>query len=451
MFPCSCASCVSGGAAPPPRIRLCGLRLSFSGLLCGGAGGAAASCLCGALPACPMVLCVVLFLLVARVLLLLRVLCWWRCCLPPPAVALLASACAVSLTVPVLCPACSPCVVVFRAVSSGGVCSLLVIRLLLVVLPDPPSRSSPLWVVEILVAASRFVFCLCSFFVLFCRSCFLSRGPPACCVVLPVVCVLLCCAVLACCCCLVSWFSVLSRCLQSCLLLAPPDFFIGCCVPCPFLLSFVWGALCPAALVSRCLVLCWAVVLSFVGVRCAVFRGALPRRSGLFPYCGVPPCAVFCCSFCCCVTVVQCPASCPGAVSLGVVWACPVALLFLLVLCLLARLVRCCGALCCFVSSCVVVCYLLAAGWCLVLVNVFAGSVVGLVAWCCLLVVCFGIGVLVWPRCPSPCRWAPWLGSLWRPVPRCCVLWCCGAVRWCAVGLSSPAFVAAGVCSCSLL
>ena len=128
--------------------------------------------------------------------------------------------------------------------------------------------------------------------------------------------------------------------------------------------------------------------------------------------------------------------------------------LFLLVLCLVARLVRCCCVLfwrACFVLPCVVFRCRLVAGWCLVLLPFFWGSLVGLFAWCCLLVVCFGVGVVVWPRGPSPCRSAPWRGSLWCPVPRCCVLWCCAAVWCCAVGLSCPVSVAAGACFCSLL
>ena len=74
---------------------------------------------------------------------------------PHPAVALVASSCAFLVCflgdggccpVPVRCPACSPCGIVCGAVSFGGVCSLVVVRLVLVLVlprsppPPPPGR-----------------------------------------------------------------------------------------------------------------------------------------------------------------------------------------------------------------------------------------------------------------------------------------------------------------------
>ena len=135
--------------------------------------------------------------------------------------------------------------------------------------------------------------------------------------------------------------------------------------------------------------------MSFVCVRCAVFPLLCRAGPGCF-------CVVVCLPVQCFVVrfvavlllfVALSPvlARCPSVWRWRTLWRffwCVV--LFPLVLCLVARLMRCCGVLCwpaCFVSSCVVFCCLLVAGWCLVLMPVFWGPVVGPVAPCRLLVV----------------------------------------------------------------
>ena len=373
---------------------------------------------------------------------------------PAPVVALVASACALLVCfwggercclVPVQCSACSPRSVVCRAVSFVGVCSLVMVRLVLVVmLPLPPA-------VALVVCCG---FCpgrpfFFSVFVLFCflRSCILSRGPLACVVGRLVVCVLPCYAVLACSFCLVRWFVVSSRCLPSCLLLDPPFFFWSLCA---VLLGTVLrpvavGCVCCAVPGRSCVPLSGALLGCFLLCCCVVFCWpalcGVPRcRSGPFPCCDVPLCAVFCGSFCCCVAVVCCPVSCPPAVSLGVALACPVAVL-----------VACCAVppyvvfggtsramLWCFLLACllcVVLCCvpLLFGGWLVPGVDAcfFGGGwwawLRGAVFWSCASALGFSSGPVV--RCPVarrlgvvPC------GVLFPGAVSCGAVLPCGAV-----------------------
>ena len=269
-------------------------------------------------------------------------------------------------------------------------------------------------------------------------------------------------------CCLVQWFVVWSRCLPSCVvsccavvsLLALCGPCVLCCLVhcCAWLLFIVCGALlCWVIVVCRCPVRGWAapcraVVLSCLVARCCVFCGfplcfAVPVCGGLGRFvlwCASPCCVVWfvllrCISFFLLFSVLS-----PVLARRPWVWRCCAlrsylwcVVLFLLVLCWVARLVRCCGVLCwraCVVLPCAVFRCHLVAGWCLVLLPVFRGLLVGLVAWCCPPVVCFGAGVHVRPRGPLPCRSAPWFGSLW------CFASCgvsCGAVLLCGAVLGA--------------
>ena len=384
-------------------------------------GGAAAPCLCGALRARPTVLCAVLFLPVVCAPLLLRVLCWWWCCpARPPAVALVASACAWLVCfflgggccpVPVRCPVCSPCGVVCRAVSSGGVCSLTVVRLVLVVvLPPPlppPPRPSPWWLVLVFVPAAPFVFCFCLFSVLFFAFLFLVLwsscpwcGPPsgACAAVLcPAGVIVLSCSLVSC---VISFLALLfTACSGGFFLLVPVcrAFWCGaalrcspvCVVRCAGLLlcPAVWCvAGLPSVVLSCCLVLACVGRLSLVLCRAGLGRSrvvvCLPVLSFVVRF--VALLLLF---------VASSPvlARCLWVWRWRALWRflwCIV--LFLLVLCLVARVVRCCGVLCrraCFVSPCVVFRCRLDAGWCLVLMSVFGGHwwvwYPGTVFWWC--------------------------------------------------------------------
>ena len=243
----------------------------------------------------------------------------------------------------------------------------------------------------------------------------------------------LCCAV--CCCCVlcrVFGSAVWLGCSRWGLL---PGFGLRCRVPCCAVCP--WVRCCaallrvvPPGVVLLCAVLfCCACLVSLFVVPCPL---ALPVALG--------PCALLRC-------VLRCsPALCALCRVCSVV-ACWCTLLFAALLravCVLGcRAVRSlssplCAVLCSVVlvrlrrAVCVV--RAVAGAWCcgaLLCVAlfplVFCGAVLGLAARGCLLAVCFGVGVPVWPRGLVPCGWC---GLLWCPASLCGVLWCC-AVWWC--------------------
>ena len=158
-----------------------------------------------------------------------------------------------------------------------------------------------------------------------------------------------------------------------------------------------------------------------------------------------------------CVLVFRCPVLCFVALSCRSVVCCR-ALLIVCVLALCLLFVSCrwasvvcvpgsravcslssapCAVLCCavLVPLCCAVCVFCAVSdaWCcwfLVSLCVFGGLLVFLVAWCCCLVVCVGLGVRVWPRLLSlgvfpAVSYSPGLCL----VALCCrVVLCCGAL-----------------------
>ena len=231
----------------------------------------------------------------------------------------------------------------------------------------------------------------------------------------------------------------------------------GCCPPPPPLcvprFSFLpLGAVCRVVLcvprcgavlrraAARCVARCCAGVccVALVWCRC-LLRRALWRCPSLWGpvlcgavFCGVPPRCVL-------------RVFCRGAVVRAVRSLCSP---FCAVLCfaVLVRL-RCAvrvvraaaGAWCCGALLCVVL-----------FPVVCRGAVLGLVARGCLLVACFGVGVLVWPRGLLPCAWC---GLLWCPAVLFRVLWCCAVAWCCGVVLCCRVAVLLGLAlpSCGLL
>ena len=246
----------------------------------------------------------------------------------------------------------------------------------------------------------------------------------------------LCCAA-GCCCLLCRAFSRAVRlgCSRCCLL---PGFGLCCRVPCCAVCP--WVRCCaallrvvPPGVVLFCAVLfCCVCLVSLLVVSCPL---ALPVALGP---CALRRCVLRCspalCALCCGVLSwragARCcsPLCCVLCVSWGVALCVPCPL----------RSVRCCVLLCW--CACVVLfvwCVLLLAPGavvrcCMVLLPlVFCSAVLGLAARGCLLAVCFGVGVPVWPRGLVPCGWC---GLLWCPASLCRVLWCC-AVSWCCAAL----------------
>ena len=193
----------------------------------------------------------------------------------------------------VLCRACSPCAAVCRAVLFGGVCSLGLVRLVVVVLlpPDRPARPSPWCFVVFFVPAAPFLFfCLFLFPVVPCTPLWCG---PLCCVCAAV----LCHASVLVSCCSVQWLVAWAHCLLSCVVACcAVVFFWPCAVP---VCRAVWcGAAlccCPLCVVSCCAgpffcpgVCCiaglhpavlWCCLLLSVDVfRCAASLGAVPCR-----------------------------------------------------------------------------------------------------------------------------------------------------------------------------
>ena len=203
-----------------------------------------------------------------------------------------------------------------------------------------------------------------------------------------------------------------------------------------------------------CRVLCCSVALVWCRrlLRRALWRCPSPCGPVLCGavLCGVSPRCVLCAACvlswnggaCCCLPL--CFVLC---VSRGAVLCVPCPL----------RSVRCCPSLCwCACVVLFVLCVpLLAPGFCgaLLCVVLFSlvccGAVLGLVARGCLLVVCFGVGVPVWPRGLLPCGWR---GLLWCPASLCHVLWCCAFAWCCAVVLCCRVVVLLGLAlpSCGL-
>ena len=225
-----------------------------------------------------------------------------------------------------------------------------------------------------------------------------------------------------------------------------------CCVPCALLCRASLGAVLLRA-AARCVFRCCAVLccVALVGCRCllrrALWRCPSPWGSVLCGavFCGVPPRCVLCAvcvllwrgGACCCSPL--CFVLC---VSRGAVLCVP---------CLL-RSVRCCASLCWCARIVLFV-------WCVLLLApgavVCRGAVLSLVARRCLLVVCFGVGVPVWPRRLLPCGWC---GLLWCPAFLCRVLWwsavawCCAVVLCCLVAvLLGLALPSCGLSCCAVL
>ena len=237
------------------------------------------------------------------------------------------------------------CAVLFHF---GGACSLVLVRLVVVlVLPPPhPSRPPPCrYVVCFLPAAPLFFLLVADSFLvlllLVCAAVLCRAG-------VLVSCGGSLCAVhrwsLLCC---FSFFALCGPCVLCCL--------AWCC-------AVSLSVACGDVLVSRCVLRCWAaslcaVVLSCVVVRCCALCGAGLWWSWAVPCCGVsccgvPPCAVWCAVRFVAVFMLFAALS-PVLARRPWVWRCCALWrslwcveLFLPVLCLVARLVGCCGALC---------------------------------------------------------------------------------------------------------
>ena len=374
---------------------MCCLRLLF--VFVSAAEGAALRFIC-AVPACPAVLCAVLFLLLVFVPLLWCALWWWWCCPPPPpAVAL--SVCGVfrpgrsvgfSFACPcfLLCPA--PTCGVVRCV----VCELLCWR-----------------------AAVRW-------FVLWSR-CLLSCAV-ACCAVFVFavpVCPAVCCRVV----------------LPCCLL---------CAVP------FLWPAVCCVTWL-RSVVLCCCFVLSHVVVRCAV-----PVFGGPGRFCVVVSRVVVCLPVLCCLVrfvavfslfaalrwrgVLGCGAVVPCGAACGVLGCSSLCCLWWRILC--GAVVFCAGLpSSCWPAVCSAVVCSLVGVWCY---SLFFSAVLcwsGLLLWfsaarCALVMACVVACVPVWLRgplcrCVLSCFVVPCFPMLCSVAPCVRGVPCCGALlpflfRW---------------------
>ena len=200
--------------------------------------------------------------------------------------------------------------------------------------------------------------------------------------------------------------------------LLPASGALALCACLPLPLLFFCGILC----VKRCFLFwcfLWCCVVSWCAASSSLVRRVVLRCVGFvgFACClPPPPCCCPCRPACCCCLVRF------GALSWGAVpcfSATPPVLR-----CAVVCVVSCCVALCCFVS----------AGWCRVLLPVISGCLLlGAAVPCCLVVVCFVVGVPAWLRGLLPCC------SLWFVVVPCSpvvcplvfcfrVVLCCGAL-----------------------
>ena len=224
------------------------------------------------------------------------------------------------------------------------------------------------------------------------------------------------------CCAVCPWV----RCCAALLRVVPPGVVLLCAVlfccarlmpllvvPCPLALHVALGPCALRRCVMRCFpalcalccvcsgVACWCLLL-FAAVLCAVcVLGCRAVRSLSCPLCAVLCFAVLVCLRCA-VRVVR-----------AVV-----------------------GAWCSGVLLCVV---LFPLGFC--------GAVLDLVARGCLLVVCFGVGVPVWPRGLVFCGWC---GLLWCPASLCRVLLCSAVGLRCCLCLLCPPVASPAVLCCAV-
>ena len=231
------------------------------------------------------------------------------------------------------------------------------------------------------------------------------------------------------------------------LLPPPPLFVFRSFRSCRSVLCAVWccaslGAVLRRA-AARCVARCSAVVccVALVWCRCLLRRALWRRPSPWGPvlcgavFCGVPPRCVLCavCVFVVAPWCVLLFAALPCAVCVS--GCCAVRSLcspFCAVLCFAVLVRSCCavrvvraaaGAWCCGALLCVVL-----------FPVVCRGAVLGLVARGCLLVVCFGVGVPVWPRGAS--LWLVWFAVVPCFPVSCSVVLCCRVVLCCCALLS---------------